>query len=222
MLHCHTAGAFYCNSAVEYLPKPIKKHQRPCVTNDPDLPYASIPVKLSDRGRELALAHFNHVEQQVSLAATTAGLIVAADALLLGGYIAVTKDYEVFNTFGPTAPGVLYAMAGGLIVLGFLFALFAVFPNIKFASLQFTVENVLFFGWVGKQKFDKYLKTFVEKDSQNGQELDRELLRQVWGKSRWLNKMFSFIQLAVLCTILGTLLTCGVLIAYGRLLHIPN
>ncbi len=185
-------------------------------------PKQPLPVKLSDRGRELALAHFNHVEQQVSLAATTAGLIVAADALLLGGYIAVTKDYKVLSTFGTTAPGIAYAAAGGLIVFGFLFALFAVFPNIKFASLQFTVENVLFFGWVGKQDFDKYLKTFVDKDLGNGQELDRELLWQVWGKSRWLNKMFTFIQLAVLCTILRTALTCGVLIAYGRLLPIPN
>jgi hypothetical protein len=74
-----------------------------------------------------------------------------------------------------------------LIVLGFLFFLFAVFPNIKFASLQYTVENVLFFGWVGKQEFDKYMTTFIDKDNQNGEELDRELLWQVWGKSRWLN-----------------------------------
>ncbi len=192
------------------------------MTNDPNQPSAASPIELSNRGRELSLAHFNHVEQQVSLAATTAGLIVAADALLLGGYIAVTKDYQVFSTFGQTTPGILYAVAGGLIVLGFLFALFAVFPNIKFASLQFTVENVLFFGWVGKQKFDKYLNTFVEKDAKAGLELDRELLWQVWGKSCWLNKMFTFIQLAVLCTILGTVLTCGVLIAYGRLLPIPN
>ena len=188
----------------------------------PNRPAPPEPIKLSPRGRELALAHFNHVEQQVSLAATTAGLIVAADALLLGGYIAVTKDYKVLSTFGPTVPGILYAVAGGLVVLGFLFALFAVFPNIKFASLQFTVENVLFFGWVGKQEFDNYLNTFVEKDSNNGLELDRELLWQVWGKSRWLNKMFAFIQLAVLCTIVGTVLTCGVLIAYGRLLPIPS
>jgi hypothetical protein len=181
-----------------------------------------VPCKLSQRGRELALAHFNHVEQQVSLAATTAGLIVAADALLLGAYVAISKDYKVFNTLGVSIGGLLYVASGCLIVLGFLFALFAVFPNIRFEALQYTVENVLFFGWVGKQEFSRYFMTFIEKDKQNGEELDRELLWQVWKKSSWLNSMFTFIQLAVLCTIAGTFLSCVVLLAVGQQLPVPE
>ena len=179
------------------------------------------PLILSERGRELTLAHFNHVEQQVSLAATTAGLIVAADALLLRGYLSLTKEYDIFSIFGASLPGFLYGAAGGLIVFGLLFALFAVFPNIKFTTLQYSVKNVLFFGWVGEQNFNEYLAAFVEKDKQDGKELDRELMWQIWRKSRWLSKMFICIQLAVLCTILGTALTCSVLLMYGRFLTIP-
>ena len=170
---------------------------------------------LSQYGREVALLHFNHVEQQVSLAATTSGLIVAADALMIGAYIAVVKDYAIFKVFGLWIEGIMFAVGGGLLVAGFLCALFAVFPNIRFASFQYTVENVVFFGWIGKQDFSDYLRTFLSKDSGESEELDKELLYQIWGKSRWLNRMFKFIQLAVLSTILGTIIIATVLLISG-------
>lgn len=159
--------------------------------------------------------HFNHVEQQVSLAATTAGLIVAADALLIGAYVNLVKSYTIFKIFGLWIEGIAFGIGGAFLVVGFLCALFAVFPNIRFASFQYTVENVVFFGWIGKRGFSEYLQTFLSKDAGNGEELDKELLYQVWGKSRWLTRMFKFIQLAVLCTILGTLIVVTVLLLSG-------
>ncbi len=73
---------------------------------------------------------------------------------------------------------------------------------------------MVFFGWIGKQDFLTYRKVFTEKDS--SKELDTELLYQVWGKSRWLTKMFKALQLAVLFTIAGTLLTAAVLFICGH------
>ncbi|MEZ4868788.1 MAG: DUF5706 domain-containing protein [Caldilineaceae bacterium] len=171
--------------------------------------------QLSPRGREIALMHFNHVEQQVSLAATTAGLIVAADALIIGAYVGIIKDYTIFKVFGLWIEGIAFGIGGAFLVAGFLCALFAVFPNVRFASFQYTVENVVFFGWIGKQSFSDYLQTFLRKDAANGKELDKELLYQVWGKSRWLNRMFKFIQLAVLFTIVGTFVIGAVLLFSG-------
>jgi hypothetical protein len=176
---------------------------------------SSETCRLSQRGQELALMHFNHVEHQVALAATTAGLIVAADALLIGAYVTLIKNYAIFRVFGLWAEGILFGMGGGFLVIGFLCALFAVFPNIRFASFQYTVENVLFFGWIGKQEFSDYVRVFLSKDAGDGGEIDKELLYQIWGKSRWLARMFRFIQLAVLCTILGTLIIVGVLLVSG-------
>ena len=96
----------------------------------PEIAEAMTP-KISQRGYELALVHFNHVEQQVALATTTAGLIVAADALLLGAYVSVSKDYKTFSTLGATFPGIVFLLAGALIVAGLSCALVAVHPNIK-------------------------------------------------------------------------------------------
>lgn len=172
-------------------------------------------ANLSERGREVALMHFEHVEQQVSLAATTAGLIVAADALIIGAYISIVTAFQVFADSSLSWTSLLFGISGALLVAGFLFALFAVFPNIRFASFRYAVDNVVFFGWIGNQHFDDYLRTFVEKDAGTGQELDRELLYQVWGKSRWLIRMFRFIQLAVLCTIVATLIVVLTLVV-GR------
>lgn len=163
-------------------------------------------VKLSERGQEIALMHFEHVEQQVSLAATTAGLIVAADALIIGAYINIASAFQVFADVSLTWTSLLFGISGALLVTGFLFALFAVFPNIRFARFHYTIENVVFFGWIGSQRFDDYLRTFIEKDDGTGEGLNRELLYQIWGKSRWLTRMFRFIQLAVLCTIVATLI----------------
>ena len=161
---------------------------------------------LSERGKEIALMHFDHVEQQVSLAATTAGLIVAADALIIGAYVSVVSENQIFTGTSFSLSDLSFGFGGLLLVLSFLFALFAVFPNIRLASFRYTIENVVFFGWIGTQRFDDYFQTFIEKGAGTGEALDRELLYQIWGKSRWLTRMFRFIQLAVLCTITATLI----------------
>lgn len=180
------------------------------ITGSSQLP--AQPLALSERGREIALMHFDHVEQQVSLAATTAGLIVAADALIIGAYIAIVTELQIFTGAGISWRDIIFGVGGALLVIGFLFALFAVFPNIRLASFRYTIENVVFFGWIGSQRFDDYMRTFLEKDAGTGQELDRELLYQIWGKSRWLARMFRFIQLAVLCTIAATVIVVATIV----------
>ena len=193
--------------------KSVHMNPKPQTTPEESLP------KLSSRGRELALAHFNHVEQQVSLAATTAGLIVAADAILIGGYMTAAKDCRIFNSpaesFTEAALLAMFLLAGIFIVCGFLSALYAVYPNIRSKTHKalFPVHNVMFFGWIGKQDFHSYCQMFTNKDGCDGRGLDLELLGQVWGKSEWLREMFRFIQLAVFCTIAGTTLACVTLVA---------
>ena len=179
----------------------------------------SLIKPLSKRGQELALCHFNHVEQQVALAAATAGLVVAATALILGAYITIIKEFKIFHVLGFTTQGAAFVSAGGLIVLGFLFALYAVIPNIKSIFINRTVDNILFFGWIGKQKVTVYQDEFHKADDLGDVEFDRVILEQIWGKSRWLNRMFRFIQISVLCTFFGTIIaiivimTCAYIIS---------
>jgi hypothetical protein len=179
----------------------------------------SVPqqLNLSLRGRELALAHFNHVEQQVTLAATTAGLIVAADALIIGAYVTVVKEYKVFKELGTSLEVVGFAAGGGMLILGFVLALLAAFPNVSFKWFRMAVDSVFFFGKIGSQSFDAYLRDFQERDQ--AQELDQELLSQIWAKSRWLLKIFRFIQGAIACTLAGTLLIVVILLVVAPRLH---
>lgn len=60
------------------------------MTNDPSQPEAPVPIKLSDRGRELALAHFNHVEQQVSFSVDDIGFPFGNQPLIVAVSLAPT------------------------------------------------------------------------------------------------------------------------------------
>jgi hypothetical protein len=130
---------------VEFEQPAVKPANQANYSATPEIAEAMTP-KISQRGYELALVHFNHVEQQVALATTTAGLIVAADALLLGAYVSVSKDYKTFSTLGATFPGIVFMLAGALIVAGLSCALVAVHPNIKLFG-KGKIECTVF--WMG-------------------------------------------------------------------------
>ena len=173
-------------------------------------------ASLSQRGRELALTHFNHIEQQVALATTTAGLIIAADALIIAVYLAAVKDFQIFHKLGGSIPGIAFGAGGVLFILGLLFALAAAFPNIRAGWFQMSADNLFFFGTIARLSFADYSSSFIGHD--RAQTLDLELLSQVWAKSRWLVRMFRFLQAAIGCTVAGTILT----VVIGTLVILPT
>jgi len=173
-------------------------------------------VGMSHRGRELAVTHFNHVEQQVALATTTAGLIVAADALIIAVYLTVVRDLQIFAKLAGSLTGIVFAIGGALFIVGLLFALAAAFPNIRAGWFQMDVDNLFFFGTIARLPFSDYSRHFIAHD--RAQTLDMELLSQVWAKSRWLVRMFRFLQVAIGCTVAGTILT----VVIGTIVVLPT
>jgi len=77
----------------------------------------------------------------MALAATTAGLIVAADALMIGAYVTVVEEYDIFKLFGHWAEGILFGIGGGFLVLGFcvLCLLFFLISGLRLSSTQLRI-----------------------------------------------------------------------------------
>jgi hypothetical protein len=167
--------------------------------------------------REMLVIHFNHVEQQVALAITTSALVVAANALILGGYITIAKEWQVFSKLGPVS-GYFFFLSGVYLILGLLFSLLAVYPNIKSLTKNAPVIDIFFFGKVGSySSFGQYLNEFDKCASEN--RLDQEMLFQVWGKSKFLRDVFKKVQCSVAFTMIGTGLGAIVLFVSCRYLN---
>lgn len=171
---------------------------------------------LSDRGQAVALMHFDHVEKQVALAVTKAALLVAASAFIVGAYVRVVVDVHIFDIFVSSAPfsTVLFVIGGVFLMLGFTCALVAVFPKRGRGEQR----NALYYGWVSSALFDEYAKQFQKEDRDN--ELDMNLLRQIWSKSKWLDRMFWYTATSIWCILIGSWF-CIVSLASG-LNHPPN
>lgn len=166
--------------------------------------------KINPHSREMLINYFNHVEQQVGLAITTSALVVAADALILGGYITIAKEWDVFSKFGYSIAGCLFTLSGMYLVLGLFFSLLAVYPNVKSFTGDLPLTDIFFFGRVGDyNEFYEYLDAFEECES--AKRLDRELLFQIWGKSKFLRHVFQRVQHSLAYTIIGTTLGAIVL-----------
>jgi hypothetical protein len=181
--------------------------------NNPLLPPDEALCDLSDRGRVIALEHFKHVEAQVALAATTAGLIVTADALIIAAYVEIATAFNIFATLGACPTSIFYGLGGALIIGGLLCALYSIAPNLSFTELYGKKLDVVYFAWIGHQEnFETYRDAFLARDGKDGRRLDYALLYQIWRKSKWLRRMFISLQAGIACTLMGTLMTAGALI----------
>jgi 4-amino-4-deoxy-L-arabinose transferase-like glycosyltransferase len=179
---------------------------------------------LTDHGRDIALAHFDHLESQASLCATSAGLVVTADSLILAAFVQIAATYHIF-TVQWSWLAIPYAIAGVLVVVGMVVALLAIVPNVK--GKRYTESpDVLFFGWIGeprhgstlegdKENFKEYAQRFVQVDrgSSSRANLDKALLYQNYRKSAWIRRAFARLFMAISYTIAGTTMATSVVLA---------
>jgi hypothetical protein len=167
-------------------------------------------VRLPEERLKLALGYFEHVEKQVGLAATTAQIIVAASALLITAYVNVFKGYD-WTTAKWGAILECAVVVGGLCLgVGIVLALVAAFPNMRpYWSIKGDLDSVFYFRTVAAFSYDhEYIAEF-RRISGKG-EFEAALLRQVWGKSVWLRRMFRRIQIAIGFLVAGTCLGIAV------------
>jgi hypothetical protein len=169
------------------------------------------PPPLTQRAQAVALTHFEHVERQVQLAATKASLIVAAVALMLNAYVKVANDYEIFFNLDIVA-GRWFMLGGVLLIVGLIAALLAVFPKTWSRS---PYVKVLYYASVAATPEQRYIDVFYRKTDAA---LDEELLREVYGKSRWLRCMFFLTSLSIGAIVLGIAICVLVLVQHGHCL----
>lgn len=164
--------------------------------------------KLSPRGQLVALTYFDHVERQIALAVTKASLLVAASALIVAAFVRAIIDIKIFVILD-VGWIVLFAFGGALLLIGFTCALIAVVPHKTSGE-----PNALYYGWISVVSFEDYRAQFENED--RAASLDENLLRQVYGKSRWLRRMFVWTSWSIWCTILGTWFCVFVLASNGE------
>jgi hypothetical protein len=155
---------------------------------------------------DLAVVNYGHIEQQATLAATKASLLVAAQALLGATYVGVAKDFGIFFYYKGSLLGLAFGAAGAFILISFILSLYAIFPKSKADN----DADLLFFASI-KDNFtssEDYVKAYF---GATRAELDRQLLENIHGKACWLRRNFGLIRASILMTFLGaSLAACSV------------
>jgi Family of unknown function (DUF5706) len=157
---------------------------------------------------DLALHYFAHVEGQVGLATNKTGLLIAANAFLIAAYLTLLKDFA--DLVPKRALHVWYADVGTaflLLTAATAFSLFAVFPTRRRRYSRPNAgdaKSLLFFGHVASAlSTDDYATRFRTATAEN---LIFDVLEQNHGKACHLNRMFRWLQVSMVLTILSLIL----------------
>ncbi len=160
----------------------------------------------SEWQHDAALKLFDHVESQVRLADQKAGLLVAANSVLLAGYIALfnsgalvrlqTGSKEVvFINIGIACISVL------AVIVGILLALYSIDPV---SNLKPYDQPQIFFKQIADTEHNKNATDFESNFTKlSHAEFTGQVLRSIHGKSDWASKKLRQINRAVLCSIIS-------------------
>ena len=165
---------------------------------------------MSDYKYDIKAALLEHVEAQVVFGDTKAALIVAADAILITGYIAGIKE---FGLAGMLSPATIWWLTASLFILvaGLVLALVAVMPSFRHWRAKPDMNSVLLFSNIARYKTaEKYAAEFNGLDEES---LSNQILFQVYGKSKWALLKYKIIGCSVLLTIISlSLATIAILV----------
>ena len=165
---------------------------------------------MSGHNNNIRATLLEHVEAQVVFADTKAALIVAADAILITGYISGIKE---FGLAGMLSRSTIMLLIASLVVLvaGLVLALIAVMPNRRHWQKSAGMDSLLLFSKIARYKSpQEYEADFSQLDEES---LNKEILSQVYGKSRWALLKYRIIWWSVLLTIISVALaTISILI----------
>jgi hypothetical protein len=167
---------------------------------------------MSGHNNDIRVALLEHIEAQVVFGDTKAALIVAADAILITGYIAGIKE---FGLAGMLSRSTVMLLIASLVILvaGLILALIAVMPNPRHwrKSASMGMDSLLLFSKIAR--YDS-AKEYVDDFSRLHEEsLNNEILSQVYGKSRWALYKYKVIWWSVGLTIISvSLATISILI----------
>jgi hypothetical protein len=167
---------------------------------------------MSDPQTDLRVALLQHIESQVVFGDTKASLIVAADALLIAGYIAGIKEFGLSGVLSRTTVMLLIASLV-ILVAGLILALIAVLPyrgHWRKSSSEH-MDSVLLFSRIARYRSStEYAEAFSQLDEAS---LNNQILFQVYGKSCWALYKYGVIFCSVWLTIISvSMATISILI----------
>lgn len=136
---------------------------------------------------EMLLSLFNHIEQQIGLGETRAGLLLAAGAAAAVGYTQVIKELGLWTLLEPLGRALLI-LALLSVALSILLALWAVRPALfvtlfgqRFHQPPRGRASMVDFAGIAAQERETFVNAF---QSRTERELQDDLLRSIHGKSR--------------------------------------
>jgi hypothetical protein len=155
---------------------------------------------MSDHKHDIKSALLEHVEAQVVFGDTKAALIVAADAILITGYVAGIKEFGLAGMLSRSTV-VLLIVSLVILVSGLILALIAVMPSRRHWRSSAGLNSVLLFSKIARYKTaEEYAADF---NGLTEESLDNEILFQIHGKSTWALFKYKVIWWSVLLTIIS-------------------
>jgi hypothetical protein len=146
--------------------------------------------ELSEIKRDHAFKLMNHIEGQIRLADTKASLIVAANAVLAGVILSSVNDFEIKS---------VSIVASFLLVVVSLFSsIIAVFPQIfLFRNRINQSYTVYYFRDISDFEDEEFVSVY---SNLSLTEADKQLMLNVWAKSKWAKIKLRAVRVAGLCT----------------------
>lgn len=155
---------------------------------------------MSSYKNDIKAALLEHVEAQVVFGDTKAALIVAADAILITGYVTGIKEFGLAGMLSRFTIAWLIACLI-ILVAGLILALIAVLPNHRHWRRGSGMNSLLLFSKIAQYESSQaYAEDF---NRLNEESLGNEILYQVHGKSGWALFKYKIIWLSVLLTIIS-------------------
>jgi hypothetical protein len=158
------------------------------------------PTPPEEKHYEIARDLLIHIEGQASLAVMKSTLLLAAHTLLGGAYLQVASFLKVFERPIATRVEFSFVLAGILLLAALLLSLLSILPRLK-AQPE---TSLLFFAGIAVTGSPSAFVTAFKKTEAS--ELETLMLANIYGKSVWLLRTFRLIQLAIICSLLGTIL----------------
>lgn len=179
--------------------KPIKPPEQPATTVD-------------DKTAEVALALFDHIEDQINRTDNKAQVILAADAVLLGWF--GTQSPAVVHTLvsGRGLLGVLSAVLFALVFVGFFLSIACGLVVIWPRAGKSAGSSLVYFGAIAHRTETEFQAAFLR---QSGVQVMQNVLAGVHAKSRIAEQKLQWVSRSVVM-LLATLVVWTVL----ELLHV--
>ena len=158
----------------------------------------------------------DHIEGQVAFGDTKAGLLLAADSILLAALGSlVTSDHPGFGSLSGVTKvllGLSFLALASALVLG-LQTILRSWANLRAHRTPRSESLLVDFSWIARQ----HPESFVSAAHQaNRTELDSDIATVIYGKASWAKRKFTLLYFAVIATQFGLIL--GVSAAVAELL----